>query len=86
MCCLTSEPLIGLDVDGGRGGLLVKRKPVTQVLQENFLLLLLFKETVFFSTKVELNNSDSRGGTNKHKIRLRMLTADAFLSAIHCSI
>lgn len=89
LCCLTSEPLIGLDVDGGRGGwnALVTRKPVTRVLKENFPLLLLFKETnSFFSTKVELNNSDSWGGTNKQKVRWRMLTGDVFLSAIHCSI
>lgn len=43
----------------GGGDALVTRKPVTRVLKENFPLLLLFKETnSFFSTKVELNNSD----------------------------
>ena len=34
LCCLTSEPLIGLDVDGGGGDALVTRKSVTRVLQE----------------------------------------------------
>lgn len=87
LCCLTSEPLIGLDVDDWGGTLWSQGSRSRECWKKTSrYFFYLKKQTVFFSTKVELNNSDIWGGTNKQKVRWRMLTGDVFLSAIHCSI